>query len=199
MGSLMLEGECCIECTVTLHFVRILLTKLTRSLQHTSFLFCTLEGNKVRLAGQDVQRGTFSHRHAVVRDQRTGEAHTFLDNVAASEGDAPHAAVDFCNSPLNEFGVLGFELGYSMESPKALVMWEAQFGDFANGAQIIFDNFLCSMEAKWKRQSGLVCLLPHGYQVSVCVHFFYRLHFGRITLTHSDSPPQTYFGVLKST
>ena len=119
-----------------------------------------LEGNRVRLSGQDVQRGTFSHRHAMVHDQSAKRSHVFVNHLAP---DQEHL-FQVCNSPLSEFGVLGFELGYSMESPKSLVMWEAQFGDFANGAQIIFDNFLCSMEAKWMRQSGLVCLLPHGYQ-----------------------------------
>jgi len=105
-----------------------------------SFAFGSLmlEGNKVRLAGQDVQRGTFSHRHAVVQDQKTGAAHTFLNAIERddSEDAAATSEVDIFNSPLNEFGVLGFELGYSMESPKALVLWEAQFGDFANGAQV---------------------------------------------------------------
>ncbi|MEW5306228.1 MAG: hypothetical protein WDW36_008709 [Sanguina aurantia] len=124
--------------------------------------FATLlsEGNHVRLSGQDVERGTFSHRHAVVADQNTGEKYTPLSNVYP--GQKP-GMFTVSNSSLNEFGVLGFELGYSMESPNSLVLWEAQFGDFANTAQVIFDQFLSSGEAKWLRQSGLVCLLPHGY------------------------------------
>lgn len=127
-----------------------------------SLAFATLlvEGNHVRLSGQDVERGTFSHRHAVIHDQKTGDKYTPLNRVL------PHQAKDMfsiSNSSLSEFGVLGFELGYSMENPNSLVLWEAQFGDFANGAQVIFDQFLSSGESKWLRQTGLVCLLPHGY------------------------------------
>ena len=115
------------------------------------------EGFHVRLSGQDVERGTFSHRHAVLHDQATGAKYRPL--CAA----APPGLFTVSNSSLSEFGVLGFELGYSMESPAQLVIWEAQFGDFANGAQVIFDQFLSSGEAKWLRQTGLVVLLPHGY------------------------------------
>lgn len=124
--------------------------------------FATLlsEGNHVRLSGQDVERGTFSHRHALIHDQTTGGKYIPLSNVYP--GQNPHQFI-VSNSSLSEFGVLGFELGYSMESPNSLVLWEAQFGDFSNSAQIIFDQFLSSGEAKWLRQSGLVCLLPHGY------------------------------------
>jgi 2-oxoglutarate dehydrogenase E1 component len=118
------------------------------------------EGNHVRLSGQDVERGTFSHRHAVVFDQKTGEGFTPLSRVYPGQ-NAKQFSVS--NSSLSEYGVLGFELGYSLENPNSLVIWEAQFGDFANGAQIIFDQFLCSGEAKWLRQNGMVCLLPHGY------------------------------------
>jgi len=119
------------------------------------------EGNHVRLSGQDVERGTFSHRHSVLHDQRDfGNVYVPLQNVY--QGMDPR---DFkvCNSSLSEYGVLGFELGYAMENPNSLVLWEAQFGDFANGAQIIFDQFLSSGESKWLRQSGLTVLLPHGY------------------------------------
>ena len=115
------------------------------------------EGFHVRLSGQDVERGTFSHRHAVLHDQATGAKYRPLC-AAGTQG-----LFTVSNSSLSEFGVLGFELGYSMESPAQLVIWEAQFGDFANGAQVIFDQFLSSGEAKWLRQTGLVVLLPHGY------------------------------------
>lgn len=118
------------------------------------------EGNHVRLSGQDVERGTFSHRHAVVTDQITGEKYVPLANVYPGQRPGQFTV---SNSSLSEFGVLGFELGYSMENPNSLVLWEAQFGDFANTAQVIFDQFLSSGEAKWLRQSGLVVLLPHGY------------------------------------
>lgn len=118
------------------------------------------EGNHVRLSGQDVERGTFSHRHAVLKDQKTGEGYTPLAHVYP---DQKPGQFTVSNSSLSEFGVLGFELGYSLENPNSLVIWEAQFGDFANGAQIIFDQFLSSGEAKWLRQNGLVVLLPHGY------------------------------------
>ena len=113
--------------------------------------------------GQDAQRGTFSHRHAVWTDQKVeGVTHTPLNHVAR---EGQEQAQFVChNSHLSEFGVMGFELGYSQEDPNALVIWEAQFGDFVNGAQIIIDQFISSGEAKWMRQSGLVLLLPHQYQ-----------------------------------
>ncbi|KAE8712103.1 2-oxoglutarate dehydrogenase [Hibiscus syriacus] len=119
-----------------------------------------VEGKHVRLSGQDVERGTFSHRHAIVHDQETGRIYCPLDHVMENQ-NAEMFTVS--NSSLSEFGVLGFELGYSMENPDAIILWEAQFGDFSNGAQVIFDQFLSSGEAKWLRQTGLVVLLPHGY------------------------------------
>ena len=118
------------------------------------------EGNHVRLSGQDVERGTFSHRHSVIHDQKTGEKYCPLGHVFRGQRKGQFTV---SNSSLSEYGVLGYELGYSLENPNSLVMWEAQFGDFANGAQIIFDQFLSAGEAKWLRQNGLVVLLPHGY------------------------------------
>ena len=118
-----------------------------------------LEGHAVRITGQDVERGTFSHRHAVIFDQKTGAPHTALDNLSETQAK-------FCihNSPLTENACVGFEYGYSMGDPRMLIVWEAQFGDFANGAQVIFDQFMASAEAKWQRFSGLVLFLPHGYE-----------------------------------
>lgn len=118
-----------------------------------------LEGNRIRLSGQDVERGTFSHRHAVLHDQVTNKVYSPLQNLSAAA--APFTA---CNSPLSEYGVMGYELGYSMETPDQLILWEAQFGDFVNGAQIIIDQFLSAGETKWYRQSGLTLLLPHGME-----------------------------------
>jgi 2-oxoglutarate dehydrogenase E1 component len=117
------------------------------------------EGTPVRLSGQDSGRGTFSQRHSVLVDQATEAKYVPLNHVA--EGQARFEVID---SPLNEAGVLGFEYGYSLAEPNALVLWEAQFGDFANGAQVIIDQFICSGESKWLRMSGLVMLLPHGYE-----------------------------------
>lgn len=117
------------------------------------------EGFHVRLAGQDVQRGTFSHRHVVWFDQETGEPYSPLNHIEGSKEEF-HAI----NSPLSEYAALGFELGYSLESPNSLCLWEGQFGDFVNGAQIIIDQFLSSGEQKWFRQSGLTLLLPHGME-----------------------------------
>ena len=118
-----------------------------------------LEGNPVRLSGQDCGRGTFSQRHAVFIDQNTEERYIPLSNINENQG-----SFEVIDSPLSEAGVLGFEYGFSQAEPNALVMWEAQFGDFANGAQVIVDQFISSGEAKWLRMSGLVMLLPHGYE-----------------------------------
>lgn len=119
-----------------------------------------LEGYAVRLSGQDSERGTFSQRHAVLHNQDEEGIYVPLNNMQM--GDQAHFQV--CNSNLSEMAVLGFEMGYSLESPQSLVMWEAQFGDFANGAQVIIDTFLAAGERKWRRQSGLTLLLPHGYE-----------------------------------
>jgi 2-oxoglutarate dehydrogenase E1 component len=147
-----------------------------------------MEGNHVRLSGQDVQRGTFSHRHAVVIDQKTGQPYTPLNHLASEVGNqvalAGKAAnknsdlqAEFVarNSILSEYGVLGFETGYSLENPNTLVLWEAQFGDFVNGAQIMIDQFISAGEDKWLRQSGLTMLLPHGYMGQGAEHSSCRM------------------------
>ena len=123
--------------------------------------FCSLltEGHPVRLSGQDSERGTFSQRHSVLIDQENEDRYTPFNSVAPGQ-----ARFEVVNSMLSEAAVLGFEYGYSLAEPNALTLWEAQFGDFANGAQIIFDQFISSGERKWLRMSGLVCLLPHGYE-----------------------------------
>jgi 2-oxoglutarate dehydrogenase E1 component len=118
-----------------------------------------LEGVPVRLSGQDTVRGTFGHRHAVVMDIETGEAWTPLSSLSPDQ-----AVFEPVNSPLSELAVLGFEYGMSSADPRRLVIWEAQFGDFINGAQIIVDQFIASAESKWQRMNGLVLLLPHGYE-----------------------------------
>ncbi len=124
-----------------------------------AFASLAVEGHRVRLTGQDAERGTFSHRHAVLHDFENGRTHEPLK--ALSEDQAP---VDIMNSPLSESGVLGFEYGYSLDYPEGLVLWEAQFGDFCNAAQVIIDQFLASAEVKWQRLSGCVLLLPHGLE-----------------------------------
>ena len=118
-----------------------------------------LQGKDVRMSGQDVQRGTFSHRHAVLRDEVTNKAYNRLSGIQDAKGK-----FRIYNSLLSEFAVLGFEYGYGMANPDALVLWEAQFGDFVNGAQIMIDQFISSSEQKWNRMNGLVMLLPHGYE-----------------------------------
>jgi 2-oxoglutarate dehydrogenase E1 component len=117
------------------------------------------QGFRVRLAGQDARRGTFSHRHAELHDFETGQRWTPLQHLAPKQG-----IVELVNSPLSEVGVLGFEYGYSLEWPDGLVIWEAQFGDFCNVAQVMIDQFISSAEDKWRRLSGLVLFLPHGFE-----------------------------------
>jgi 2-oxoglutarate dehydrogenase E1 component len=123
--------------------------------------FATLasQGLRIRLTGQDSQRGTFSHRHAVIHDAVTDETWCSLEHLSPDQ-----APVEIANSPLSEAGVLGFEYGYSLDCPDGLVMWEAQFGDFVNAAQVVIDQFIVSAEDKWNRLSGLVMLLPHGFE-----------------------------------
>jgi 2-oxoglutarate dehydrogenase E1 component len=118
-----------------------------------------IQGIRIRLTGQDVRRGTFSHRHAVIFDTESGRRHTRLGHLHPNQ-----APLEVYDSPLSEAGVLGFEWGYSLDTPDALVVWEAQFGDFANTAQVIIDQFISSSEDKWHRLSGLAMLLPHGFE-----------------------------------
>jgi len=118
-----------------------------------------IQHNLVRLSGQDVQRGTFSHRHALLRDEQTNKGYNRLNHFQESQ-----EKFKIYNSLLSEYGVLGFEYGYAMANPAALVIWEAQFGDFSNGAQTVIDQFIVAGEQKWQRMNGIVMLLPHGYE-----------------------------------
>lgn len=118
-----------------------------------------VEGKDVRMSGQDVKRGTFSHRHAVIYDEETNKEYNRVSNITPTQ-----QPFRIYNSLLSEFAVLGYEYGYSMANPNALVLWEAQFGDFANGAQTMIDQFIAAAEQKWHRMNGLVMLLPHGYE-----------------------------------
>ena len=126
-----------------------------------SLAFATIlsEGTAIRLTGQDVERGTFSHRHAVLRDVKTNQPFVPLQALPQAT-----AAFDVFNSPLTESAALGFEYGYNVQEPGRLVIWEAQYGDFINGAQVIVDEFITSARAKWGQTPSLVLLLPHGYE-----------------------------------
>ena len=156
------------------------------------------ESTPVRLSGEDCQRGTFSQRHSVLNDQESGNRYVPLNNIHF--GQAPFEVID---SPLSEFGVLGYEYGYSVSEPHALVLWEAQFGDFANGAQVIIDQFISSGESKWLRMSGLVLLLPHGYEGQGPEHSSARLE-RYLQLCGEDNiqvanctNPANYFHILR--
>jgi 2-oxoglutarate dehydrogenase E1 component len=162
--------------------------------------FCTLlqEGRHVRLSGQDSERGTFSQRHSVLIDQEDESRYTPFNHIG---GDQGHYEV--INSLLSEEAVLGFEYGYSLAEPNALTIWEAQFGDFANGAQVLFDQFISSGERKWLRMSGLVCMLPHGYEGQGPEHSSARLERylqmcaeDNMQVVHTTTPAN-FFHVLR--
>ena len=139
--------------------------------EHLAFATLLSEGHDVRLSGEDVGRGTFSHRHAVVKEEESEESVIPLSRIKEQGGGTFHVY----NSLLSEYGVLGFEYGYALTAPQTLTIWEAQFGDFANGAQIMIDQYICCGEDKWKNQNGLVMLLPHGYEGQGAEHSSARL------------------------
>ncbi|MEK9558813.1 MAG: 2-oxoglutarate dehydrogenase E1 component, partial [Alphaproteobacteria bacterium] len=166
--------------------------------EHLAFGSLLLEGNMVRLSGQDSCRGTFSQRHAVLVDQATEERYAPLAHLAPDQ-----ATFEVIDSPLSEASVMGFEYGFSQVEPNALVMWEAQFGDFANGAQVVIDQFISSGEAKWLRMNALVLLLPHGYEGQGPEHSSARLE-RYLQLCAEDNmqvvnctTPANYFHVLR--
>ena len=163
-----------------------------------AFASLLAQGVPIRLSGQDVRRGTFSHRHSVLLDQQNGSSYLPLGSVA--RGEARFRAYD---SMLAEYSVLGFEYGYSLEAPEALTIWEAQYGDFVNGAQVIIDQFIASGEAKWERCSGLVLMLPHGYEgqgaehSSARIERFLELSAGDNLQIVYPSTPAQLFHVLR--
>jgi 2-oxoglutarate dehydrogenase E1 component len=163
-----------------------------------------IDGFRVRLSGQDSGRGTFSHRHALLFDYATGDGYVPL-NALAKSATADNAEVDFAvyDSLLSEYGVVGFEYGYSVADPGAVVLWEAQFGDFMNGAQIVIDQFISSAEEKWGQHSGLVMLLPHGYEGQGPEHSSARIERfltmcaeGNMQVVYPTTPAQ-YFHALR--
>ena len=157
-----------------------------------------MEGRNVRMSGQDVKRGTFSHRHAILRDAKNYTTFNRLSGLSDDQG-----TFRIYNSLLSEFAVLGFEYGYSLATPDDLVLWEAQFGDFANGAQTIYDQFISSSESKWQRMSGLVTLLPHGYEGQGPEHSSARLErylqlCGEFNMTVANvTLPANFFHLLR--
>jgi 2-oxoglutarate dehydrogenase E1 component len=163
-----------------------------------AFATLAVEGHRVRLSGQDTARGTFSHRHAVLHDVADGRTYMPLGQVGPDQ-----APIEVYNSPLSEVGVLGFEYGYSLDCPDGLVLWEAQFGDFVNAAQVIVDQFVVSAEEKWRRLSGLVLLLPHGFEGQGPEHSSARLErFLELAVNDNiqivnPSTPAQYFHVLR--
>lgn len=166
--------------------------------ERLAFASLLIEGHPVRLSGQDCQRGTFSQRHALIVDQETEKKYINLNHIQKGQ-----EKLTVLNSPLAEFSVLGFEYGYSLTDPQALVLWEAQFGDFANGAQVIVDQFMSSAEMKWLRLSGLVMLLPHGFEgqgpehSSARLERYLQLCAENNMIVANCSTPANYFHILR--